>query len=31
MSGHCAVANKKGVILFAYHIEDFIELTEDET
>jgi hypothetical protein len=30
MPGHCVVATKEGKVLWGYHTDNFIELTEDE-
>jgi len=30
MPGHCVIAAKNGQVLFGYHTDNFVELTEDE-
>jgi hypothetical protein len=30
MPGHCALAESNGKVMFGYHTDEFIELTEDE-
>lgn len=30
MPGHCIVAGKDGRVIWGYHTENFVELTEDE-
>lgn len=30
MPGHCIVADKAGRVYYGYHVENFVELTEDE-
>lgn len=30
MPGHCAVAGQNGTVMFGYHTDEFVELTEEE-